>query len=218
MRRKVFNRAAVISLLLLTAATIAVWVRSASVVDVLSYGRADVHRGFERWRVLSIRCDGGVIAVEFDTHIPRDKDFSYMSSVPPDVGLHHEAFPREPGLGWYDSPELKWRGVQVGWRSFVGHAHQAPRTASNIVWWHRALWFPCWLLATTLVLPLLFAAWRCARTRRRRSGGRCESCGYDLRATPDRCPECGAVKRISNSPPGRHSANPLSTFPMFFRQ
>ena len=52
---------------------------------------------------------------------------------------------------------------------------------------------PYWLLAVaTGVLP----AWwlrRRARARRVRLLGPCPSCGYVLRASPQRCPECGAA-------------------------
>jgi hypothetical protein len=53
-------------------------------------------------------------------------------------------------------------------------------------------WFTALLLGLTPTAWMLATARR-YRQRRRRITGHCPSCGYDLRATPDRCPECGAV-------------------------
>ena len=50
------------------------------------------------------------------------------------------------------------------------------------------------LAVPTYPLPLiggLLLAWRIHRIRRASMPGCCANCGYDLRATPDRCPECG---------------------------
>jgi hypothetical protein len=60
----------------------------------------------------------------------------------------------------------------------------------TLVSWDLGLhdWFLCLLFA-------LLPAWRAVALARRpkKRPGFCAICGYDLRATPDRCPECGTV-------------------------
>ena len=57
---------------------------------------------------------------------------------------------------------------------------------------YRLIAVPYWFIATLLSLPLLRAF--VASRRRRRCVERllCPDCGYDMRATPGRCPECGS--------------------------
>ena len=103
------------------------------------------------------------------------------------------------GAAWYDTCEAlalhpasqpdwaarPWAAVGFGWG-----------TARDDRSWCRYGWVraPYWLV--TLATALMPATWAVRRARRRRSRSRrahglCPACGYDLRATPDRCPECG---------------------------
>ena len=62
------------------------------------------------------------------------------------------------------------------------------------------------MVAVYVPVAGLTAVWRgrCERRRlqaSRRAAGRCVQCGYDLRATPARCSECGAVSQLPQNPP-----------------
>jgi hypothetical protein len=95
-------------------------------------------------------------------------------------------FCRQEGRNW-DGHEL--RGFQWGGISFGGSWGD-----DGSMLWNLAV--PFWMITTlALVLPAARAqAWRRDRRGRcREARGLCRRCGYDLRATPDRCPECGTA-------------------------
>ena len=67
-----------------------------------------------------------------------------------------------------------------------------------------ALWLPHWIPILFLSAVPLWQLGTSLRIRRRISQHACVHCGYDLRASTDRCPECGA--HIDGRPSGPTSA------------
>jgi hypothetical protein len=90
----------------------------------------------------------------------------------------------------------EWPNEELG---VEGKAGERERRFIRVFW--LAVPFPALVLASGL-LPLTFAMRKVRqgyiRWRRRRDG-LCVACGYDLRCSPGRCPECG------QSPATRHA-------------
>jgi hypothetical protein len=69
---------------------------------------------------------------------------------------------------------------------------------------------PYWVVCPALVV---LPAWRWARRRRSAAPGLCSQCGYDLRATPHRCPECGHTPAHSQPDVGGQTVSSLTPGP-----
>lgn len=76
-----------------------------------------------------------------------------------------------------------WSVGAAGLRFSLCHSHGTGTYGTT-----RELRIPFWLISTILLVLS-----RRRFLNRRPRPGRCQSCGYDLRATPHRCPECGTI-------------------------
>jgi hypothetical protein len=98
-------------------------------------------------------------------------------------------------------PRYTWdyRGVLgfggIGFKSAIedAWAGNPPVVLYKVNVLFRAVRVPYWGLILLFGFLPGWRYWGWRREARRIREGLCESCGYDLRATPDRCPECGRI-------------------------
>jgi len=187
--RWAFKGAAVASGILCVAAC-ALWVRSYQVNDRL-YSSHWWLRGLvsneSAWWLLTGRGDVGIghrvqgsiespSQIASFTPLVSQPEYSWKLERPASALYPHdgEGFMPQLGFRYEDDP------LPTAFSNSVSGYYRE---------WDVPLWFVSLVLAFLPVWQLL-----AARKRRRSIGeGRCLKCGYDLRATPDRCPECGAV-------------------------
>jgi hypothetical protein len=67
-------------------------------------------------------------------------------------------------------------------------------TGEDICGFCRIVGVPHAAVVVALAVTPGIIGFRTFRRRRRALRGCCTNCGYDVRATPERCPECGAVQ------------------------
>jgi hypothetical protein len=101
--------------------------------------------------------------------------------------------PAPPGNYTYEVQTLaRSRGVGISyhrWNMTAGDSAQAPVLGA----FAEVRIAPGWLALISLLLVWLWVISVMKQRRLAHSDNHCRNCGYDLRATPDRCPECGLI-------------------------
>jgi len=103
---------------------------------------------------------------------------------PPAVG---PGYPYGADTGGWKAMGFQWRHDRL--------TLERPQDRTVMAVLSRSSTFSVWLGTPLLLFAALPAWWqiRDRKLRREKRNGACRVCGYDLRATPDRCPECGTA-------------------------
>jgi hypothetical protein len=194
MKRPLLNFLTMLSLLLCAAVT-ALWVRSVSVFDHVTWRyQVDVtpaERDERSLHAVSVR--GWLFVGRSREQYRPFPPWEGWTQPHPRPGMSRSTLSKRPGWAndeldllesFRGGPGRRPFGVGVA-RTWSVTNHGGPiRQFDGIA-------APHCLIALALTLPAFFSAARRWRHKRSRRPGMCRHCGYDLRATPDRCPECG---------------------------
>jgi hypothetical protein len=187
-KRRLFTILSALSLLLFVAVCV-LWVRSYSGSDYLSRWRLlSSSRQAMTSRVHQVRWTRGRVHLTAGEHTVYPH---YVASLP--VVGEGERSPRwgwgrlgARHPGWGELPQRSFWNV-LGFHRYRGQGS----VGSSFSELTDGIVVPAWLPAVILAIPPLLWVHRKTRHRRRTRRGICVVCGYDLHATPGRCPECG---------------------------
>ena len=180
MTRQLLNLATALSLLLCVAVVL-LWARSYWMRDAMKNSAASRDGTEFRVRELHLISNGGAIdVVRTATTTSGGSVDQAVRDAGEQIGWNLLSMRREPG-----NDSRSWRRRHWPyWRTAAGRLGDTT-VATQVV--HVPYW-PVALLC--LSVPAMRGT-RVFRRRRRASHSLCPACGYDLRATPGRCPECG---------------------------
>jgi hypothetical protein len=201
---RLIRRAAVAIALLILMTVIAAWIRSYSCWDDIEYRRIVSAGGRGIYRIHTVYSSyGGVssygedrpvimpLAPSVTRRATQQKDPLWRDGLSHTTG-GHSINPRYPiaDAGALTTTWYFGHGFQFG---NCAYAAQFPYTGNDRVGMRAVV--PYWSLAlVAAVLPggaAAGAVMRMLRRRHRRAKRLCLRCGFDLRHSPDRCPECG---------------------------
>jgi hypothetical protein len=195
MKRRVLNLLTAGSLLLCVA-TAVLWVRSYWRYDSVAVVDNTVERDGDHgvlWRSYAASSDRGKLRLTVEDHEIRIRSDEPWPPPRPGWELRRFAGNLAPRLDLTHG--RGWMGISSGSNFGMGSGGSSHERYLTVP--HAAVAFAAAVLATPLVKR------RARRMGRRRVASNCLSCGYDLRATPGRCPECGATVQLGNvSAPG----------------
>lgn len=185
MGRWIVNILAALSAILFVGIVV-LWVRSYWVQEELLWWSHD--RLSENVLIEGDGCVAAVQTTSDDRSAWEDRREYYPHGFPAYKAVRPPklAFPEDTGSAKYKV--IRAMGIFVKW------AHR-PGVSTGIESHRVLIILHCWLLPPCLPFPWLWLR-RTRRERRlawRKAHGLCLVCGYDLRATPDRCPECGTA-------------------------